>query len=394
MTAPPAGTRIRVMQMTDTLDTGGAERVAVNIANLLPRNRYESYLCTTRRDGPLDAFVSDDVTRLRLERRHTLDPRGFQRLLRFVRQNDIQLLHAHASSLYLAAAASLFPPYPRVVWHDHNGVFQPGLQPTPASRWAARRISGVIAVTDELAAWARGSLRVPGNRVWYLPNFVTPTSTEAEPSFLPGHAESRIVCVANLRPQKDHPNLVQAMTSVVSEFPHAHLLLVGALSDEAQVVQVRQEIAERQLGSQITMLGPQLAVGAILRQCAVGVLGSRSEGLPLALIEYGMAGLASVSTAVGKCPEVLDQGRVGVLVPANDPESLAAAVCQLLRDPTRRSRLGAEFHQHVQSHYSPAAAMGRIDKIYEIILEGRARPTYRDPVTEHSTETSIHLGAS
>jgi hypothetical protein len=53
--------RLNVMQVTDTLDAGGAERIAVTIANLLPRSEYKSYLCTTRRDGPLLELLASDV---------------------------------------------------------------------------------------------------------------------------------------------------------------------------------------------------------------------------------------------------------------------------------------------------------------------------------------------
>src|SRR5215218_7414144 len=60
--------RTGIMQITDTLAAGGTERVAVNVANNLPRARYEVHLCTTRQDGPLARLVSEDVGRLTLSR--------------------------------------------------------------------------------------------------------------------------------------------------------------------------------------------------------------------------------------------------------------------------------------------------------------------------------------
>ena len=62
-----------VVQVVDSLDMGGAERVAVNISNHLARNHYRSYLCTTRHEGPLEDLVMPAVTRLRLRRRITAD---------------------------------------------------------------------------------------------------------------------------------------------------------------------------------------------------------------------------------------------------------------------------------------------------------------------------------
>src|ERR1700731_414729 len=65
--------RIGAMHIIDTLVAAGAERVAVNIVNHLPREKYVPYLCTTRADGPLDAAVAPDVVRLRLERKSRFD---------------------------------------------------------------------------------------------------------------------------------------------------------------------------------------------------------------------------------------------------------------------------------------------------------------------------------
>ena len=61
---------INVMHVTDTLDAGGAERMAVSLANLLPRDRYKSYLCTSRREGALVELLDRDVQRLRLSRHY------------------------------------------------------------------------------------------------------------------------------------------------------------------------------------------------------------------------------------------------------------------------------------------------------------------------------------
>src|SRR5918999_1889196 len=94
------GNRTGVMQLTDTLGAGGAERVAVNLANLLPRERYRMYLCTTRRDGPLAGLVADDVGRLCLARRWRFDYRAFGRLVDFIREHKVQILHAHGTALF------------------------------------------------------------------------------------------------------------------------------------------------------------------------------------------------------------------------------------------------------------------------------------------------------
>src|SRR5579885_2484658 len=91
---------IGVMHVIDTLHIGGAERVAVNLANLLPRDRFRSYLCSTRAGGPLAANVAPHVDYWMLQRRSRFDVSAAMQFARFIREHEIRIVHAHASSLF------------------------------------------------------------------------------------------------------------------------------------------------------------------------------------------------------------------------------------------------------------------------------------------------------
>ncbi len=80
--------RIRVMQVVDSLAAGGAERVAINLANFLPRDEYVPYLCTTRKEGPLASLVAEDVGRLQLRRRQRFDIGAIGRLIDFIQAHN------------------------------------------------------------------------------------------------------------------------------------------------------------------------------------------------------------------------------------------------------------------------------------------------------------------
>ena len=186
--------------------------------------------------------------------------------------------------------------------------------------------------------------------------------------YLPcGTSGSRIVCVANFRAQKDHLTLLRAMALVIRQVPTVHLLLVGAATEPEYSAVVRREIVQQGLEGNITLLGAA-RLYAILKACDIGVLSSASEGLPLALIEYGMAGLAAVATNVGQCGEVLDEGRAGILVPPASPEQLAEALLSLLKFPERRLALGKQLHRRVQERYSPGPIMDQVCQVYERVL--------------------------
>lgn len=384
-----------VMQVVDTLETGGAERVAVNIANFLPRGRYRSYMCTTRREGPLEELLAADVGRLRLRRRRRFDAKAIGRMAKFIRTNDIQIVHAHGASLFLAVAASLKARDARVIWHDHFGRCGTEERPAWLYRIATRRVAGVIAVNEMLAEWSRAKLSIPADRVWYVPNFVTAAGgdemREMRPS-LPGNPGARIVCVANFRPQKDHVNLIRAMTIVVRRAPDAHLLLVGQTSDDPHCKAIRAEISAHGLEQSVSFLGQRGDVPEVLRACDIGVLASSSEGLPLSLLEYGAAGLAAVATRVGQCGEVLDEAKAGVLVAPSSPADLAEALVSLLSSAGRRMALGARLRERVASVYGAESAMQRICEVYDSGLTIRARDNgaQRAPMNSSAAKRDVY----
>ncbi|MCG3148777.1 MAG: N-acetyl-alpha-D-glucosaminyl L-malate synthase [Verrucomicrobiae bacterium] len=336
-----------VMQVVDSLNAGGLERVAVNIANHLPAERYRSHLCVTRAGGPLADVVAPEVRQLHLQRTGRFDFGALQRLKDYVRENDIQILHAHGTSVFLASQVPA-----KLLWHDHFGRYATEERPAWLYRLATHRAAGVIAVNEPLAKWARERLKV--KRVWYVPNFVSEPPANLTPPELPGKPGSRIVCVANLRPEKDHLTLLAAMR----ELPAAQLIMVGQAGNAEYLERVKAALPANAI-----WLGARPDVAAILRGCDVGVLSSASEGLPLALIEYGMHGLPAVATRVGQCAEVLDGGRAGWLVPPGDGPALAAA----LREALQQRERGAVLRERVHRLYSATTVMKQIEEIYRAL---------------------------
>jgi glycosyltransferase involved in cell wall biosynthesis len=354
------------MQAVDSLALGGMEAVAVNLANLLAERRMRSFLCFTRAGGPLEERLGPAVTPLGLRRKGLLDLPALRRLARFINERQIDIVHAHGSSLFFCALAGLFARRARLLWHDHFGRYATEERPGWIYRMATRRCQGIITVNQPLAQWARSRLKAPAERVWYVPNFVTRCpGAPPPPRDLPGTPGARIVCVANLRPEKDHATLIEAMRRVSQVVPAATLLLAGDGAQQPYAARLREQVRRQALDRHVFFLGSRQDVRAILGACDVGVLSSASEGMPLALLEYGSAGLATVATTVGQMPELLDEGRAGLLVGPGQPAALAEALLKLLRSPELRSSLGAAFERRVRERYSAEAVLGQVLRIYQ-----------------------------
>jgi len=372
------------MHLVDTLEAGGAERVAVTLVNHLDQERYVAHLCSTRREGPLAYAVERSVRRLKLNRSWRFDIGPVFRLQRYIRRNQISVLHAHGSTVFLARLMGMFPPYPAVIWHTHYGRFAVDNRKAPAYNAASRGIQGVIVVNRELGAWCQETLRVPADRVWYLPNPVAAWKPGNKNVSLPGNRGSRIVCLANIRPEKDHLTLVRSMAQVAAAVPDAHLLLLGLVRDTGLFETMQSEIKRLNLAGNISYLGSRQDVGEVLDACDIGVLSSATEGLPMALLEYGQAGLAVVATAVGECEEVLGGGSFGLLVKSGSDDELASALISLLRDARLRAELGSGFQKHVADSFDATKIAAQMDGMYQAALDAKR---------EKHLGTKLDLGA-
>lgn len=361
--------KISVMQVIDSLAIGGAERMAVNLSNMLPRSKFDIHLCTTRAEGPVESQISPDVKRLRLKRTTRLsEPRAVRDFVRYVRSHDIRIIHCHENTVFLCSIVSLCCPGVVLIWHDHFG---PITRPLRLYKLGTLRVRAVISVNQKLAAWAREDLGFPAERVFFVNNFVIPRKHDGDLS-LPDKTGTRIVCTANINPTKDILGLVRAMALVVREERNVQTLVIGdAKKDQFSqdyLNSVKKEITELGLEEHVVLLGTRHDVDRILATGDMAVLCSVAEGLPLALIEYGMAGLPTVATDVGQCSEVLGNGKLGLMVSPSDPEVLANAILKLVRSVPLRKELGTGFKQHCEQTYGPESNVKKVVKIYDKLL--------------------------
>jgi len=357
-----------VLHLVDSLASGGAEHVAVMLANNLPKQRYRVYLCASRQAGPLKSQIQPDVMFYDLRRQGRYDILAIMRLAEFTRREHIGIIHAHSSSLFLGAVISLLNPGLKLVWHDHTGLYGMKSRSIPLYRPFAQRAQVIFSVTRDLVAWEVGVLRIPNDRVFYLPNFIETQKSVNMLLDLPGKPGKRMVCVANIRNEKDPLTLLRAFAQVIKVETQAYLFLVGSEANPQLAEQAREESQRLGLQSNLIWMGLREDVSLILASCDIGVLSSVSEGFPVVLLEYGRAGLAVVATRVGECAEILEDGESGMLVPPSNPDSLASALAYLLKSPALRKRLGKRLAERVKQNFSAETIVQKVCDVYERIL--------------------------
>ena len=343
---------MRILQLIDSLEAGGAERMAVNYANALVDYLGFSALVATRKEGALLEQIDSKVTYLFLNKKRQLDFGALWRLRSFVLLHSITHVHAHSTSFFMAFLLKLALPSLKIIRHDHygNASFL-DQRPRKVLRCAAIGFSGVIAVNQQLKDWSEKRLKA--KNVMYLPNFIPiPTIQYAKTTFLKGSTGKRIVVLANLRPQKNHFLLLEIAYMLKTSYSDWTFHLVGKDFDDAYSLAIKDKIKELALENQVFLYGSRTDVNFILEQCDIGILTSASEGLPVALLEYGMAPLPVVVTAVGELPNIVNNGVNGWLVLSNDAEFFCKALIALIADLSMRNRMALALQQTVSEGYS------------------------------------------
>jgi glycosyltransferase involved in cell wall biosynthesis len=164
-------------------------------------------------------------------------------------------------------------------------------------------------------------------------------------------------------PAKGGDVLVEALELALPRSPALRIALAGPGEPPAAArVLIEREPRVEWIG----WLEPE-GKEALLRSAAVFVIPSRSEGLPMALLEGMAYGMAVLATAVGGIPEVVDPGVDGLLVGSEDPAALADALCRLVEEEGLRERLAAGALRRAETLDADEVAR-RLDAIYRSLL--------------------------
>lgn len=219
----------------------------------------------------------------------------------------------------------------------------------------------------------------PRDRVHYIPHGVAtqpvrgPTSRTAarrslaadHPTLMLAETTPLAVFVGRLDRSRGLDSLVTAWRAVVAQRPKARLWLVGLGPQQAAL---RQRIDAAGLGSCVTLVGRFDEVDTLLAAADLFVLPGAEVDLSVALLEAMAAGLPSVACDHAGNREVVENERLGLLVPPGDTDALAGALVRLLDEPELAHRLGAAARAQVESHFSLAKMVDAQVTLFEDLL--------------------------
>ena len=355
---------------------GGGERVAAQMAERLDPARFDRTLCVTRPSAAalLDEVRSSGVRVLELDRSAQFDLAAWRPLVRFLRDEQTQVLHSHkfGSNVWCALFARLAR-VPVFVTHEHSWSFTGDrLRVALDRRWISSRADAMVAVSSADARRMIAVEQIQEQKIRIIPNGIA-RPVVADPAALRQElgleADLPLIgMVASLRPEKRIDLLLDAVQLVASSGRPFHVVIVGAgpLAEELKAHAEHAGVAER-----VSFLGYRPNGSDLAAAFDIAVLTSDREGTPLSLLEYMALGRAIVATAVGGIPEVITDERDGLLVAPGNAEQVAAAITRLLDAPEERLKLGSAAARRQAAEYDLDSTVRQIESLYVELIEGR-----------------------
>jgi len=338
----PTAASIRVLWLIKGLGPGGAEQLLLSSAAVADRETFAYDVAYVRpdKDQLVKSLRELGVTVFRLGQSGSWLTDLRQRL------GHYDIVHVHspllAGAVRLLARSIARGRRPIIVSTEHN-VWSNFSRPTRLLNALTGRMDDKRwAVSHEVkrSMWSPLATRTGVLRHGIdLGAAPPPPSSRAEIRRSLGIANDApvVICVANLRKEKDYPNLMRAAATVLESHPDAVFLAVGQGPLETELAALHTRMG---LGDRFRFLGYREDVRALLSAADVFALGSLQEGLPVAIMEALHQGLPIVATDVGGVGEAVTDGVNGFLVAPSDSGALASALIAVLEDPELRHRLG------------------------------------------------------
>jgi glycosyltransferase involved in cell wall biosynthesis len=341
---------IRVAHVAAQLDTGGMERLLVEFARHADRERFHLHFVSLGERGNVAGELEDSGWAVSaMGHPPGLRPSLVLHLTNLFRRHRFDLIHAHnVRPLMYAGPAARLAGVPVVIQTRHGQR-----SGAPFATKFADAVVGVSEANSQLSIRAG----VAAGKVSTIRNGVDVTRFD----YTGPNPRGPAVAVGRLSPEKDPENLIRAAAIACAAEPEFRVDLAGEGPCRAALTDM---IRSLELQSRVRLLGEVRDVAGLLARASQYVLPSRTEGISLGLLEAMARGLPVVATRVGGTPEVVEDGVSGFLVPAANPQALAAAMLSVYRAPGTALVMGRTGHERVCRAFDVRRTVAAYEALY------------------------------
>lgn len=333
---------MRVLYIINSLGTGGAEKLVVDILPILKKRGVDVELLVINKVESIfeDALVDMKITYSPFSLN---SPKNILFIKKFIKNFDIVHVHLFPSQYWAALTFSKIPMV--VTEHCTFNKRREKVIYRPIEQLTYGRFKRIVSISNKANEAIQKWLRFKENKFVIIENGINLKSFyEAKPiplNYLPKNSK-KIIMVGRFNPTKDQPTAIRAMKHLAKD---VHLILVGEgnLTTECENLAKSLEVDER-----VHFFGLRKDIPQLLKSCDINLISSHSEGLSISSLEALASGRPLVASNVNGLREINKDA--GLLFEDNDEKDLANCVNQLLNDAAFYEKISKRCLERVKSY--------------------------------------------
>lgn len=328
---------IKILQVIDTLDVGGAEKVFVDMCNILYENHQDVTALFLLQGGILKKNMHAGVPFYELKRKNKWSLKSMYQCCTILNKFDI--VHCHSTHVYryVKLISRIFFLKTKIIFQNHHGIIAINNK-VPLFFNSFLKPEYYIGVSHLLIAWGIKEMKIKKDRTFLLENIIIKQKTE-ETEGKPKKYD--LLLVSNIKENKNQLLAVQVAGKL-----HLSLLLVGKVQEEKY-----NAVLHNASNDKVKFVTDCDEVQSILGEAKLGLHTSLYETGPLVLIEYLAQGLPFLAYETGEVAKILKPYFPEYFIDTLDPNQWAERVTMLLSQKTDMAKMQEVFEKHFGKEY-------------------------------------------
>lgn len=339
---------MKIAHVVDSMEIGGAETLVSQMCREQRAQGHEPSVYAIASLGLLGERMRAEgfIVEANVGRHLVDSARAFYRIFRTLRP-DVVHLHNPTPTIY-AAPAARFAGVPSILSTRHSLVGKPRNQKVERKyALAARFCDWIVGICDATTDNIKDAGSAPERKIVRVYNGAVPLARVGAASV--PKVGPTLLFVGRLEPVKNLTFLLRAFRRALATEPQLRLWIVGDGSERAKLEMLSAALG---LQSRLTFWGQQLDVATFFSAADLFVMSSKSEGLPMSLLQALSLGLPAIVTDVGGMAEVVRLSDAGQTIPLNAPDSMAETIVRLISDTEERGRFSKNAQAAFREHFT------------------------------------------
>ena len=363
---------MHILHIIESLEFGGAEKIVVHLANRLCKSEKVS-VCLTKRKGELLDSLDKDIDVYFLDAGEGNSLKTPRILRKMLVEKRVDVLHSHDWGVYLEAALAVRKCSNVRLIHTVHGQYTEygkGFKSRLKimlrhflERRAQKYTSKVVSVSNSIRDYIVRDIGFETEKVKTIHNGIASLNGSKRQSIdFTENRAIKLVSVGRIAAIKNFPLLINAFKTVLKTIDNIELTIIG---DGPEMDTLSAMVKKLELTSRVNLLGFQKNVDYHISQSDIFILSSDYEGISIAALEAMSLGVPIIATNVGGMPEMVLEGKTGILVPKGSVNQLAAAIIALAQSPENIYKFGFSGMKHFENNFHEDVVIEQYKEVYQ-----------------------------